>query len=70
MNYGLVFTAWGMGGFMLSLGAGAIYKAQGTLAYAYYGAASLLILASIVTVVLRAPHVMHEPAAEAVPEVV
>ena len=33
MNYGLVFTAWGMGGFMLSLGAGKLFDVYKTLAH-------------------------------------
>ena len=59
MNYGLVFTAWGVGGFMLSLGAGALFDAYKTLAIAYYGAAGLLVLAALTTFALKPPHVMH-----------
>jgi MFS transporter, OFA family, oxalate/formate antiporter len=59
VNYGLVFTAWGVGGFMLSLGAGALYTKYHTFAYAYYGAATLLVLAAAVTFLVKPPHIMH-----------
>ena len=55
VNYGLVFTAWGMGGFMLALGAGKLKDMYDTFTFAYYGAAGLLILAAILTIVLKAP---------------
>jgi len=68
VNYGLVFTAWGAGGFMLSLGAGKLYDAYQTFAFAYYGAIGLLVLAAIVTLSVRPPHVVHAPdAAESHP---
>jgi OFA family oxalate/formate antiporter-like MFS transporter len=60
VNYGLIFTAWGVGGFMLSLCAGQIKDMYQTFTYSYYGAAVLLILAAIVTCTIKAPHVMHE----------
>ena len=56
VNYGLVFTAWGVGGFMLALLAGKIYDKYQTFTYSYYGAAGLLILAAVVTFVVKAPH--------------
>ncbi|MFZ2148344.1 MAG: OFA family MFS transporter [Sedimentisphaerales bacterium] len=56
MNYGLVFTAWGVGGFMLAKLAGAMYVKHQTFAIAYYGASALLILAAIVTILVKAPH--------------
>ena len=40
MNYGLVFTSWGVGGFMLAYLAGKMYLAHQTFAYAYYGAST------------------------------
>ena len=55
VNYGLVFTAWGVGGFMLALLAGRLYDIYHTFAYAYYGACILLILAAVVTVIGKAP---------------
>jgi OFA family oxalate/formate antiporter-like MFS transporter len=63
MNYGLVFTAWGVGGFMLAKLAGAMYVKHQTFNIAYYGASVLLILAAVMAVLIKAPH--HTiPAAE------
>jgi OFA family oxalate/formate antiporter-like MFS transporter len=56
MNYGLVFTAWGVGGFMLAKLAGAMYVKYQTFAIAYYGASGLLILAAIITLLVKPPH--------------
>lgn len=56
VNYGLVFTAWGVGGFMLAKLAGAMYVKHQTFAIAYYGASALLILAAIMTIFVKAPH--------------
>lgn len=56
VNYGLVFTAWGVGGFMLSKLAGAMYDKHQTFAIAYYGASALLVLAAIMTPFVRPPH--------------
>ncbi|MCL4176330.1 MAG: OFA family MFS transporter [Verrucomicrobia bacterium] len=55
VNYGLVFTAWGLGGFMLSLLAGWVYDAYQTFAFAYYCSAVLLVLAAIVTFFVKSP---------------
>jgi len=59
VNYGLVFTAWGVGGFMLALGAGKLYDWYHSFAYAYYGAAILLVIAAVMTFALKPPHVEH-----------
>ncbi|MHC4627098.1 MAG: MFS transporter, partial [Planctomycetota bacterium] len=56
MNYGLVFTSWGVGGFMLAYLAGRMYKVHQTFDIAYYGASSLLILAAITAIFLKPPH--------------
>ncbi len=64
MNYGLVFTAWGIGGFVLAQLAGYVKDATGVFTYSYYTAAGLLIVAAIVTLLLKAPHHMEEPASE------
>jgi OFA family oxalate/formate antiporter-like MFS transporter len=53
MNYGLVFTAWGVGGFMLAFLAGKMYDIHQTFTIAYYGASGLLILAAITVFFLR-----------------
>jgi MFS transporter, OFA family, oxalate/formate antiporter len=55
MNYGLVYTAWGLGGFMLSLIAGAINDATKTFTYAYFMAAGLLVIAAVLMAILKAP---------------
>jgi len=55
MNYGLVFTAWGVGGFMMALLAGKMYDVTQSFNVAYYGASGLLILAAIVTPCVRRP---------------
>ncbi len=66
VNYGLVFTAWGVGGFMLAKFAGWVYDGRiveawkGSFDFAYYTSAALLVLAALLTVALRAPH--HEEA--------
>ncbi len=62
VNYGLVFTAWGVGGFMLALLAGKVYDGvivdtwKGSFSFAYYTSAVLLVLAAITTFVLKPPH--------------
>jgi OFA family oxalate/formate antiporter-like MFS transporter len=56
MNYGLVFTAWGAGGFVLPLLAGKLYDKFQTFNYAYYVASSLLLLAAAMTFFVKAPH--------------
>lgn len=55
VNYGLIFTAWGVGGFMLSFLAGKMYDIHQTFDIAYYGAAALLILAALMVFTLRPP---------------
>ena len=62
VNYGLVFTAWGVGGFMLSKLAGAMYDKHQTFAIAYYGASALLVLAAIMTPLVKPPHHIIEAA--------
>jgi OFA family oxalate/formate antiporter-like MFS transporter len=55
MNYGLVFTAWGVGGFMLAKLAGAMYVKYQTFNIAYYGASALLILAAAMVFFVKPP---------------
>jgi MFS transporter, OFA family, oxalate/formate antiporter len=62
VNYGLVFTAWGIGGFVLSMLAGRIHDIQQSYTYAYYVAAALLVLGAAVIMTVKPPHVArHEP---------
>jgi OFA family oxalate/formate antiporter-like MFS transporter len=56
MNYGLVFTAWGVGGFMLSKLAGSMYDKHETFEIAYWGASVLLILAAVMVFFVKPPH--------------
>ena len=56
VNYGLVFTGWGVGGFMLAKLAGMMYDKQQTFNFAYYCASSLLILAAIMVFFVKPPH--------------
>ena len=60
-NYGLMFTAWGVGGFLLALLAGKVYDITQTFNFAYYCSSVLLVLAAIVTCCVKPPH-HHEPA--------
>jgi len=62
VNYGLMFTAWGFGGFMLSLLAGWAYDATGSFGFAYYCSAGLLVVATVATFLLKPPH-QHEKTA-------
>jgi MFS transporter, OFA family, oxalate/formate antiporter len=55
INYGLVFTAWGAGGFMLAMLAGKLYDATQSFNVAYYGASALLVLAAVLSLALRPP---------------
>jgi OFA family oxalate/formate antiporter-like MFS transporter len=55
VNYGLVFTAWGCGGFMLAQVASKIFDHIKIFTYNYYGAAVLLALAAILTFALKPP---------------
>jgi OFA family oxalate/formate antiporter-like MFS transporter len=54
-NYGLVFTAWGLGGFTLSLLAGAVFDRTQSFAFAYYGSAVMLVIAAGATLLLKPP---------------
>lgn len=60
VNYGLVFTAWGFGGFLLSQVASAIYGHTKIFTYNYYGAAAMLVVAAIAAIALRPPVHKHE----------
>lgn len=60
MNYGFVFTAWGVGGFMLSFLAGKMYDIHATFAIAYYGAIALLLLAAACVFLVKPPHHMEK----------
>jgi len=56
MNYGLVFTSWGVGGFMLAMLAGKVYVQTQNFNFAYYCSSALLICAALLSLTLKAPH--------------
>lgn len=61
INYGIVYTAWGLGGFMLSQLAGAIKDAYGNFNYAYLLAAGMLVLAAVLMAVVKSPQPSEQP---------
>ena len=60
VNYGLFFTAWGFGGFLLPLLAGQVYDQTGSFNFAYYCSAALLALAAVATFIVKPPHRAEE----------
>ena len=55
MNYGVVYTAWGLGGFMVSQLGSTIKDIYGSYQYAYLLAAAMLILGTGLLIFLRSP---------------
>lgn len=61
MNYGLVFTAWGIGGFILAQFAARVYDGKiveawaGSYKFAFYTSAALLVVAGIMTFMIKPP---------------
>jgi MFS transporter, OFA family, oxalate/formate antiporter len=55
VNYGLVFTAWGVGGAIGSYASGWIKDSFGNFVPAYYIAAGLLVLAAVLAVTVKPP---------------
>jgi len=55
LNYGLLFTAWGLGGVFGPLLAGRIADATGSYTLAYYIAAGLMLAAAALTTFTRKP---------------
>ncbi len=62
INYGIVYTAWGLGGFLLSQLAGSIKDTYGDFTYAYFLAAGMLVLAALLMVAVKSPQPGDEPA--------
>jgi len=60
MNYGIVYTAWGLGGFMLSQLTGAIKDATGSFNNAYLLAAVMLVAAALLMGMLKSPQASLE----------
>lgn len=54
-NYGLVFTAWGVGGFILPKASQMIVAATGTFNAAYVTAAVLLLISAGISLMTKAP---------------
>ena len=59
VNYGLVFTAWGVGGLLLPLVSGKVFDATGRFDLAYTIAGALLLVAAALTLVTRPPDQRH-----------
>jgi MFS family permease len=55
LNYGILFTAWGVGGVFGPILAGRIADASGNYHMAYIISASLMIFAAILTFFTKAP---------------
>ena len=55
VNYGLVFTAWGVGGFVLPTMSGMIYDATKSFQYAFYAAGGVCLLALMLVLIIRKP---------------
>ena len=61
-NYGLVFIGWGLGFFMVKLG-GTIRDITGSLNYAFYMSACVLVVAVIIARITKRPSATPEMAA-------
>jgi OFA family oxalate/formate antiporter-like MFS transporter len=62
VNYGLVFTAWGIGGFALSLLAGQLYDIYKSFTVSCYVAAGLMVVAAVAALLVRSPHAAYQAA--------
>lgn len=68
MNYGLVFTSWGIGGYVLAQFASKVYDGKivpewgGSYKFAFYTSVALLILAGIMTFIVKPPRHTEEAA--------
>jgi OFA family oxalate/formate antiporter-like MFS transporter len=68
-NYGLVFLGWGMGFFMTSLG-GTIEDLTGSLRWAFYMSAGLLMVGVFIAYLTSRPKHSEEKAAVVQPKMV
>jgi OFA family oxalate/formate antiporter-like MFS transporter len=66
VNYGLVFTALGAGGFVLAQLQAYLYDAYKTFSYSCYVAAALLVVAAAATFAVKSPAVESQPREEPV----
>ncbi|MRR10495.1 MFS transporter, partial [bacterium] len=62
VNYGLMFTAWGVGGMLGSIGAGFAKDVFGSFSAAFYTAAALLVVATVLAAVVKPPKEAHDKA--------
>ena len=60
MNYGVVYTAWGIGGFMVSQLGSTIKDIYGSYDYAYILAAAMLILGTVLLKILKSPQLIQD----------
>jgi len=58
MNYSVVYTAWGLGGFMVSQLGSTIKDIYGSYDYAYILAAVMLIIGTVLMLILKSPQSM------------
>jgi OFA family oxalate/formate antiporter-like MFS transporter len=68
-NYGIMFTAWGVGGVFGPILAGKVADATGSYSTAYVISAGLLIFAAILTFFTKAPqnHMAEQPVLQPIP---
>ena len=67
VNYGIIFSAWGVGGALGNYAIGWIYDLSGKTSFnnAYYLAAGLLVVAAVMAVTVKEPHhAMEDKSAE------
>jgi OFA family oxalate/formate antiporter-like MFS transporter len=64
LNYGLVFTAWGVGGFIMPLIAGAIKDSTGSYTNSFYVASAICVVAALMSFLLKAPAAASAPEAK------
>ena len=55
VNYGFVFTSWGVGGFTLALLAAKVYDRTQSFGFALYTSAALLVVAAVMVCAVRPP---------------
>ena len=69
LNYGILFTAWGVGGVFGPILAGKVADASGSYGMAYTISAALLIFAAVLTFFTKAPEkqMVQEPLLKAAP---
>jgi OFA family oxalate/formate antiporter-like MFS transporter len=62
LNYGIIFSAWGVGGFCMPILAGAIKDATGSYTNAFYVAAVMCVIAALTSFIVKPP--AHAPVAK------